>query len=166
ARAQLAREQVAQLARADKADALVLRHARVERPALVVHDAMRLPNLREADAGRRMRVHDSAHIGSGGVDARVDPELAVRRPSARENLAFAVEDQQRARAGEAGAAPRGHEEGVGARDAGTRVPEGVRQAEALDDEVGERHVALERAFGAATALRATHASPRSARRAG
>src|SRR5207302_10325505 len=135
-----------------KTDALVLGHARVERPALVVHDAMRLPDLREADAGRRMRVHDAAHVGSGSVDARVDPELAVRRSSARENLAFGIQYQQRARAGEAGAAPRGHEEGIGARDAGTRVPEGVREAETLDDEVGERHVALERGFRSAAAL--------------
>src|SRR5438477_12445982 len=105
---------------------------------------MRLPDLREADAGRRMCVDDAAHVGSGGVDARVDPELAVRRPPARENLAFAVQNQERARAGEAGAAPRGHEEGVGARYAGTRLPEGFRAAEALDDEVGELHVPFER----------------------
>src|SRR6266702_6857573 len=126
---------------------------------------MRLPDLCEADAGGRMRVHDSAHIGPGGVDARVDPELAVRRPPARENLAFGVQNQQRARTGEAGAAPRRHEEGVRSRDAGARVPEGVGETETLDDEIGERHVALERGFGATTALRATHASLRSAGRA-
>src|SRR5438309_590024 len=120
--AELAGEQVSEFARADEPDAFVLGHARVERPALVVHDAMRLPDLREADAGRRMRMHDAAHIGSGSVDARVDPELAVRRPPARENLAFAVQNQQRARAGEAGAAPRGHEKSVRAGDAGARVP--------------------------------------------
>src|SRR3989449_8974449 len=105
-------------------------------------------------------------IGSRGVDARVDPELAVRRPPAREDLAFGVQSQQGARAGEAGTAPRGHEEGVRARDAGARVPERVGETEALDDAVSQSHIALERGFGAATALRATHASLRSARRAG
>ena len=88
------RQQVAQLAGADQPDAVVFRHAVVKWPALVVHDPMRVSQLREAHASLGMGMDDAADVGTRGVDAGVDPAFAVRRALAREELAIGVQDQQ------------------------------------------------------------------------
>src|SRR6185437_11908318 len=93
-RAERGGEQVAQLARADEPHARILGHAAGEDAALVVHDAVRLADLREAYAGARMRVHHAAHVGTRRVDARVDPELAVRLALAFAHASAGVDHQQ------------------------------------------------------------------------
>ena len=59
------RQQVAQLAGTNEADALELGDAVDKSAALVVNDAMRLADLGQADAGRRMRMHHAADVGAG-----------------------------------------------------------------------------------------------------
>ena len=100
--AEALREQVAQLARADEADALEFRDAIRKHAALVVNDAMRLANLGQTYAGRRMRMHHAADVGAGRVGACMNPELAVRRALAREQFSIRVENQQRLLVGEPG----------------------------------------------------------------
>src|SRR5881227_2645495 len=71
-------EAIAELARADETNFVERRDTRRERSALVMNDAKRLADLRDADARMRMRVNDAADLRSRRVDSGVDPQLAVR----------------------------------------------------------------------------------------
>src|SRR6185312_5390658 len=112
------------------------RHAPGEDATLVMDNAMRLADLREAHACGRVRVDHASHVGTGGVDARVDPELAVGLALALHDAALRIDREERRGLGEAGAAPRGQEECVGPGHSSARMAECVRQAHALDDAIG------------------------------
>ena len=60
--AETLRQEVAQFTRADKADAFIFGNAVVQRAALIVHNAMRLPDLREADAPGRVRMNNACDL--------------------------------------------------------------------------------------------------------
>src|SRR5207237_8104691 len=91
-------------------------------------------------AGRRMRMHNATDVGARRVGACVNPELAVWRALAREQFSIRVENEQRFRVGKSGRASRRKKKRVGARNARADVAEGVREPEALDDAVGQRHL--------------------------
>src|SRR5688572_4191508 len=131
---------IAQLARADQPDAPVFGYAIRERPALVVHDAMRLPDLREGDAGERVRVADAVHVRPRRVDARVYPELAVRRALAGQDFSVRIDDEKAILVGEPRAAPGRNVERTGPRDPRAHMPIGGRQPETLHDAIRHRHI--------------------------
>ena len=58
-------------------------------------DAMRLPDLRQAHARGRVRMHDAAECRTRGVRTGVDPHLAVRHAGAGDDVSIGVNDQQR-----------------------------------------------------------------------
>src|SRR5437879_1049568 len=87
-------DRVAQLTRADQADALEHWYAIGEDRARVVYDAHGLTNLPERDARRGVDVCDGADVRSSGIDARVDPQLGVRLALTRQALSVRIEDKQ------------------------------------------------------------------------
>jgi len=71
-------ETIAELARANQADAIVLGDAVDESATLVVNDPVRLSDLRQCDASWWMSMNDTPELGTSRVRACMDPELAVR----------------------------------------------------------------------------------------
>src|SRR5207244_9763533 len=92
------------------------------------------------DAAGRVHVGHRPDVRTRGVDARVDPELAVGRAFALQHVAVGVHQQHALESGQGRAGPGRYEEAVSAGEASADVAEGRDQAVRVGDVVGADQV--------------------------